>query len=524
MSRVRLNVGDAVVTPPPSRRKAAVATFLGSGANTFIVAIQAVALVPLYLSNCGPRLYGAWLASGDFLVWIQAFDLGLPNLLIQRAGSAFGAGDRSTASRWFGTGIWCLGGVAVMVAVLGILVAPWIPGLFHVVGNEASTLGGCFALGAIAAGLSLFNNIFVGYSRAVQETSFLNRALVIASMFGFGVSLTALLLGAGLWSVPFGLLARSSLSLLASCWYTSQILPANLRGAWVPDRIILLEYWQNLPATAAGGIAYALMNQSETAVIGSITRPELAAVYNLTKKAIEVARSLVDVIAFATYGGFAHLVASGTGREIRKVYREIRTVRLVAAVAAASAYLVVNGSLVSRWVGSTLFGGQALTLLIALQFLASGEAFLANYLYRAAGNVGRGSWLLALEAVLRISLLSIGVWCFGISGVPLATILVCVPFAVMLGRMVERSFPADDNASVWLEKFVFCAVCVSAIGLAFWAGRIVRLAGWVSILGSGMAVFGMVLLFLTSISPVMRCLVNSHLRKLCSAAGGGDGK
>src|SRR5262245_81108 len=86
------------------RRRAAIATLLGTTTNTFVVSLQAVILAPLYLHFVGSRLYGSWLASGEMLVWMQTLDLGLPNVLIQRIGAADGAGDDRTSGEYFATG------------------------------------------------------------------------------------------------------------------------------------------------------------------------------------------------------------------------------------------------------------------------------------------------------------------------------------------------------------------------------------------------------------------------------------
>ncbi len=48
-----------------SRRKATITTLIGGTAGTLIVTVQAAVLIPLYINHIGPRLYGAWLASGD---------------------------------------------------------------------------------------------------------------------------------------------------------------------------------------------------------------------------------------------------------------------------------------------------------------------------------------------------------------------------------------------------------------------------------------------------------------------------
>src|SRR4051812_34718252 len=91
-----------------SRRNAALATIAAASTNTCIVAAQAILLIPLYLHAVGPRVFGAWLASGDLLVWLQVFDLGLPNVLIQRIGEAACKNDQKSCGRLFATGLFAL--------------------------------------------------------------------------------------------------------------------------------------------------------------------------------------------------------------------------------------------------------------------------------------------------------------------------------------------------------------------------------------------------------------------------------
>src|SRR5512136_152353 len=137
-----------------SRRRAAVATLAGSTASTLIVSIQAVVLIPLYLHAIGPRLYGAWLGSGEILVWMQAFDLGLPNLMIQRIGAAYGQRDSKTVAEYFAAGMAAMAGVALIVGFSVFGFSRLLPGWMGLAGNEASTLKACFVFGGVAAAVN----------------------------------------------------------------------------------------------------------------------------------------------------------------------------------------------------------------------------------------------------------------------------------------------------------------------------------------------------------------------------------
>ena len=272
-----------------SRRRAALVTLAGSTTNTLVVSIQGVVLIPLYLRAIGPRLYGAWLGSGDILVWMYAFDLGLPNLMIQRIGAAHGRGDSRSVAEYFATGMVVLAVVAFAIALCASALAFPLPGWMGLVGAEANTLRLCFIVGSIAQAANIFNNSVVGFSRGVQNTTFMNMVVIVSSVVGFGVSLGLVLTGWGLWAVALGLVARSGVSLVGSVFFTVSALRGGMLRFFRVRRHMLREFLVISPATALGGIGYAVMNQSEAALVAIFLRPELATVLILTRKALDVA-------------------------------------------------------------------------------------------------------------------------------------------------------------------------------------------------------------------------------------------
>jgi len=441
-----------------SRRHATLATLVGSSFTTVIVAIQTVALIPLYLRAVGVHLYGAWLGSGDFLVWMQTFDLGLPNVIIQRIGAAHGKGDAKSVGEYFATGMLTMAIVATLLGCAAFALSYRLPGWMQLAGEEARTLQFCFIIGSSASALTVFNNSIVGLARGIQKTTFMNAFAIVAGLASFAVSLILVLKGWGLWSIAFGLMARAVVLLLGSGIFLVATARSGLVGFLRIRWTILRELLLVSPATALGGIGYAVMNQSDTALVAIFLKPELAAVLNLTRKALEVGRGLVDTIAFATYGGFAHLATSDQRRRVLEVHAEITTVRLSLAVVAASAFMAVNPSLVSLWVGSGQYGGALLTILIALQFIVAGNSFLMNYLYRALGPVMKGSLALAAESVTRVPLMiGLLLW-LGLPGIPIAGVITGSIYGLLSYRWTIKevaSFAAPrpkPSLSVWATR------------------------------------------------------------------------
>jgi O-antigen/teichoic acid export membrane protein len=488
------------------------AALTGNSLNVLVGSLQAIVLIPLYLDAISPRLYGAWLASAEILVWMVAMDLGIPNLMIQRIAAAHAGGDQRTAGAWFASGLLVLGLVATVVACFGVLIAVPLPMWFGILGPEASLLRGCFLLGTLAAAVTLFANGFVGLSRAIQDTAFMSGMLVVSTLVGLGTSLALLLNGWGLWAIAFGLLARAAVTGLAGVLFAVGVCRTEFKESIRFNRDVVRQLVLASPATAIGGASYALMSQSEIVLVAALLRPELAVVYALTRKAADVGRSLVDMIGFATYGGFAHLMGSPNRAAALSTRARILSLHLSLAVAVAAAYLAVNRSFMDRWLSPGLFGGALLVFLMAVQCVVLGHSYLINLLYRATGRVVEGSIALVAEALVRLPLLAILLLVFGLPGLPVAAITTAAISALIVQRLALKHLggrmrlPVESTRPVWIARLL-----VLAIGGAF--ALAVYAPNWLYVIptGAGIALVGGFALVV--IDPALRDGFISLLRR-----------
>lgn len=466
------------------RLRATLATLSGSWVNLVVISIQAVVLVPLYLKYIGPRLYGAWLGSGDFLVWMQALDLGLPNLMIQRIGAAHGREDVDAVVEHFSSAALALFCVACLLMIAFWAISTGLPDWMQLVGAEARELRQSFLIGVLATGILIANNSVVGLARGVQDTLFINAMVVLSSIIGFGVTLLLILQGTGLRAIALGLLARAIISFLGSLFFAFDFFRSLGVRSLKVRLSVLREYYKILPATGIAGLSYALMNQSEAALIAVFVRPELATIFTLTRRAVDVAKSLVDAIGFAVYGSFAHLVASEEKYKAGSTFVEINSLRLSLSVAFAAAYMAVNQSLVSLWAGAAQYGGSLLTILLGIRFIVNGSSYLVNYLYRATGEIVRGSLMLLAEGLVRVALTIGFLLLLGIEGVPLAGMVTATFFGVLVYRWTVQKlslfskFKVSPSPSVWVMHFAL--LIVGAVG-----ALLVQMRSWVYVLGVG---------------------------------------
>src|SRR5271157_204376 len=486
-----------------SRKMAVLATLTGSVCNTLIISIQAIVLVPFYLTFIGPRLYGAWLASGEFLCWMQALDMGLPNLMIQRIGSAYGRGDLPSVGEYFTAGSLIL--LTIAAIVFGILTAicSFVPIWMGLSGKEAVLLGSCFQLGALASAITIANNSVIGFSRGVQQTALLNIVLTISAIAGFLISLALLILGHGLWSIVGGMFARALIQLSGSCIYFFYYWFRPLHHTLRLRAQVLREFAYVSPVTAIGGFSYALLNQSELAILAITVRPEIAAVYALTRRAVDAARGILDTIGYSSYGGLAHLFSSDRSSNSNRVVAQLRAVHLSTGIAVAAAYMLVNRSLLGVWVGNNIYDGPALTILLGISLIVSSSSYLTNNIFRATGSVVYASLFYIFECALRLPLALLLLPSLGLIALPVSAILISRLSGTLQGRLILRRVPGAllPNRRSQLLSWTISVMCILSCA---YLGYITYIPSWLFVLSVGFSVSISIALALYYSNPLTR--------------------
>ncbi len=484
------------------RRRAVLSNLLGNNATILITSIQAVVLIPLYINAVGTSLYGAWLGSGDVLIWMHSIDLGL-TLMIQRIGTSHASDDKQKIGEYFTAGTIILTMVALFILLISTGLSFILPGLMSIHGQEAKILQKCFLLGSLAVALRMVSNPAYGLSLGIQDTAMMNATKVFSAVAGLVVSLWLVLTGWGLWSIAFGLLARALVFFLGSIVFVLSCLRKKTLMFYRVSPQVFREFIIVSPTVTLGNLGYALMNHSETAIAAIFISPESATVLTLTRKAIDVAMGLADSITYASFGSFAHLVASSQRHRSLKVLAEINSLRLSVAIALGSAYMAVNGSLVTLWVGSAFYGGALLTILLTLRFIVVGNSYLMNYLYRASGAIVRGSIALLVESAIRFPLMIGFLFWFGLPGLPIAGLVTSGVFGLLAYRWIvsDLSVFAESGSTFCYRTWI---ARLALFGVGMLVCLFVRWDTWIEVLsvGSAIALVGGAVLFF--IDPLLR--------------------
>lgn len=496
----RARVADSVPAPGRSRRRGALVMLLGGYANLALLVVQGLVLVPLYLHHLGAGTYGAWMASGDLLGWLAVLDMGIAGISSQRMAAAHGRGDHRVVADYFGTGLMAQAALVVLLTVLAVLAAPFVPGWVRLPGPAGAQLAACFAVAGVATGLGLLGNLVGALALSTQRMVFVNLAIFVSGLVQIAVTLGLLLAGRGLWALALGMLARNGLMLLALGAHAAYVLRHDLRVRarvrWSMAREFAALSGVSLITTLGNTAA----NRSDAVVIALFYGPETVTLYVLTRRAAEMLSMFLARIGAAVFPGFAHLVGSGDRDRAALVSGQVARLYFWTAVPAVALYMALNHSFVTLWVGPAQFAGQLLTVLVGLNVLAVGWASLVLYVNGAAGNIARAGVAVFVEAVARIGVAVALLAAVGLVGLPVAGVVTASVSAFVALGWLYRRLERPRGALPWRDVAVALVLlgAGAAAGTVRWGHSWFGLAAWGA--GFGLVAAGAVLAF----EPVSR--------------------
>src|SRR3990172_5110434 len=144
----------------PNRTRSSVIWLGFSYLSVVLAIVQGIVLVPLYLQKFNVALYGAWLASGNIISYLALFDFGLAAVVQQQVSQSYGAQQFDRVGSLLGTGIVIMAGFSLMVILIGMGLAPFIPAWVGANGVDAIVLQKAVYLATISTALIIWTYSF----------------------------------------------------------------------------------------------------------------------------------------------------------------------------------------------------------------------------------------------------------------------------------------------------------------------------------------------------------------------------
>lgn len=349
------------------RRKAAKRYLFVLYVSFAINTLKTIFLTPLFLAYIQPRLYGAWLATGDVIAALGLLEFGMGRVLIQKIAAAHGRKDNDRLSELIGTGAFIYAVISIFPLLVGLATAAFLPGFVQIHGPEARALSIAFVVAAAAASLMLSSNAVAAVLIGLQDQVTVSVISVVGLAVGIAATVSLLLTGHGLTSIPLGNVVQAVVGLgggIAIAILTVRKRLPELRPR--VSRPLLTTLLKDTGILFVGSALFTIVARCQNPLIAHLYDPSLCNVYTFTFLIQTTLAGMVAYISHALIPGLAHLVGESGEAKARDIVAALIKVSLMFSGLLMGGVLFLNEEFVRLWVGSNYFGGSILNSLACI--------------------------------------------------------------------------------------------------------------------------------------------------------------
>jgi len=444
------SVSDPNLSKGRYRRMAAatVAAMAGKGTSVLV----GLAIVPVTVRYLGPERYGVWVTISSSILMFFLFDIGIANTLTNLISEAYAASDRVLATKYFATALWMVTGVSALIG-FGLWMAwPHIrwESLFRIqgdalIGETSRSFAAAVIVLLFALPTNLISRVLAGYQELHVSNLFTAGGsvlsfLAVLAMIHFHGSLPALIAAYAGATV----IANTSCLLWVCIFSKPWLKPWPTKIDWRMTRRLLHTGGQFFILQMAGLTVF----NTDNLIIAHYLNPIAVTQYSVTWRVAGIISTVQALILPSLWPAYAESWVRGDMGWIRKAYKRMRWVTLVA-VAVASAILLPAGRTIIRiWAGAGAVPSATLIYLMCVWMIVLAITMNQACLMGATYHLRTQTISSCLAAVANLTLSILWAQRLGLEGVILATLVSYVLFILFVQtrevRLILNTAPSKQ--------------------------------------------------------------------------------
>jgi|GEM_PF-636489 len=392
-------------------------------ASIVLAIINGLVIVPFYLKFIDHALFGAWLASGNILVWLTIIEPGVGDVLQQKVGSAYGAKDFKTVGLYISSGITVSIFISILVIIACFLFQYLIPGILNLAPTiDAAQLLLAFKIAAIGTGFIMLSYAFVGSNQGLQSSLGIGLIFIISNTLSLVLNLVLLFKGFGLLSIAYATLFRGVGMVAGNVFY----LASRLKKEHIAlrfERAFFTSFSKLFSYTFFSKISNTVVNNLDLVLVARFVNPETVTMLELTRRPVSIIQNFTNRISVSFMPSLAHLHGEGNIGKVKEVFMNFIFLFSWASMFIIFSFVAFNKDLLSVWAGRSVFIGNPLNILICLSLLITSYTYnLSNFTF-ALGNIKGNSFINIVKSVTYVALMFTLGYFWGIYGFLIASIL-----------------------------------------------------------------------------------------------------
>jgi O-antigen/teichoic acid export membrane protein len=405
-----------------SRGRRAILGFASDTAGQGLLTLAGLAMAPIILHHVTAELYGFWLTALSIVAYLGLVDVGLGLALTRAIASHADRADAHRLNQLISTAFFafCLAGL--VFSAVGFALSAWIPGWFAIPPQNAQEVIRAFRVVIVASACALPCSIFSGINCGFQQMAADNLSRTAVALLAILVSCLLLYLGWGLMALAastlFSVLATAGMTArwALRCHPGFQLRLGHFSRKDLKALVSFGGYFQ------IGRIANTVALNSDSVVISSVLGAHAVTPYVFTSKlATLFSITLASKMPTAAMPALSQMYAIRDYPRLQAAFVRLTGYAVRLAICGATVCALGNRDFVTLWVGSSQYGGLALSAVFCYWVLQDTiSRGTAGALY-ASGELRAWAWICLLEAALNLGFSLFLVRDYGLLGVALGT-------------------------------------------------------------------------------------------------------
>jgi O-antigen/teichoic acid export membrane protein len=471
------------VTNSQGRRKATIWHLIMLYLDNVLGIVKALLIIPLYLKYIQADLFGAWLVTGNILVWITMLNPGVGDVLVQKVSVAYARDEQGQLGGLLATyGIISLffSGLALLLGLVLGANLHWFVSSLPV--DEFNHLASAYAVNLLATVITLFSFFISGSVIGFQQTKLLGLIRNLSSVLGIITNVLLLIAGYRLLSIAYASLVSG---LAAVIGYTV-VLIRLLRYHQITFRYSSKEMLQSgslLSYTLFSKLFIAVAQNMDLVLIAQFVPLEQVTSLEITRRPMKIIRGLVTTPSIAMLPTVAHLFGSPDGnKRLAQLIVQFTTYFCYGILFISAGFALLNKPLIQLWTGPQFYIGDDLNLVLSITlFLTTISYILSNFTF-SMGNVRQNSLYDIAKNAVYLTLLVLLGRTNGMAGVVWAALL-----AALLTENWYYIYLLNKDLSIgrellWKGLLALSngSVAIGLVGLLIW---IYPVTNWYMLIG-----------------------------------------
>lgn len=493
-----------------SRTTRSVYTYAAAVFFTASTSLLGFFVTPALVRWLGRDVFGISRVLVDCYQYIGLLEIGMSGPVIASltrivADPSAGSVDAVVAAGWR-TQLW----ITVGMLFLWLLVVGVVPEFLATPGTPPGTVRLAAAILFIPVLLTPIS-VFRVLAEVKQAGYLVNLVTTAQSVFNTGA--LALFAYAG-----FGLLGQASVFALASFFVLPVYLTYAARHApgWRsarPDAHALRTMVGLRWPTFGCLVSERLGLFSDNILVAAIVSPSLVSPFYLTQRLVNMAQTYLLHVGGSTWAGISELHFQGQHDAVRDRLVELTASITALSVAASAPIIAFNPFFIARWVGPSMFAGDAITVVACLNLWLWSLSYLWSRPVNSTGYVRKLLPYAAAFVILNLTVSVVAAKLLGVVGPPIGSLTAFIGVNCWgIPRVLREVFHVDP-IDLWRSALRPLAAGVPYIAATVVGARYAAPANWPELLAEMLiAGIGGLLLWLALMSPSRRGIWWTRLR------------